>query len=154
MKEKEPNIDQSKLDLADRLCGLGLLCASASELYFKQATHIMNLNGCNYKREFKKTYNEFLIQIKRLNYLYDKLTDLAVMNGTYQGSHDIVEAYLNDSNVIAYLIAQWTNISQGEQGEWNALTIKRTMEELTPSQPVIPQWILDRFKLNSKPSQQ
>lgn len=154
MKEQEPNIEQSKLDLADRLCGLGLLSASASELFFRQATHIMNLNGCDYKREFKKVYNEFLTQIKRLEYLYDKLTDLGIMNGTYQGSDDIVEAYIGDANTMAYLLASWSNISQGEQGEWNALTIKRTMEELTPPQPVIPQWILDRFKLNSKPSQQ
>ena len=61
VKEQEPNIEQSKLDLADRLCGLGLLSASASELFFKQATHIMNLNGCDYKREFKKVYKEFLL---------------------------------------------------------------------------------------------
>ena len=132
VKEQEPNIEQSKLDLADRLCGLGLLSASASELFFKQATHIMNLNGCDYKREFKKVYKEFLLQMKRLEYLYDKLTDLGIMNGTYQGSHDIVEAFIGDSNTIAYIVASWANISNGEQGEWNALTLKRTLEELTP----------------------
>lgn len=155
VKEQEPNIEQSKLDLADRLCGLGLLSASASELFFKQATHIMNLNGCDYKREFKKVYKEFLLQMKRLEYLYDKLTDLGIMNGTYQGSHDIVEAFIGDSNTIAYIVASWANISNGEQGEWNALTLKRTLEELTPPQPAIPRYILDRFKLNTaKPNQQ
>ena len=145
---------QSSEDLADRLCGLGLLSVAASEIFFKQATHIMNLNGHDYKREFKKVRNEFLTQIKRLEYLYDKLTDLAIMNGSYQGSDDIVEAYIGDANTMAYLLASWCNISQGEQGEWNALTLKRTLEELTPPQPAIPQYILDRFKLNSKKQQQ
>ena len=114
----------------------------------------MNLNGHDYKREFKKVRNEFLQQIKRLEYLYDKLTDLAIMNGSYQGSNDIVEAYIGDANTMAYLLASWCNISQGEQGEWNALTLKRTLEELTPPQPAIPQYILDRFKLNTKKQQQ
>ena len=118
----------------------------ASEMFLREVERSLAFRKCEFKREDKRIYHDLLAAMKRLFYLYDRLTQRGVENSDSNGA-DVFDVLLNDSNCIASFILRYYNATYHNQD--NAEKINEFLDSLSNSKVVFSDKMISKFEMKT-----